>query len=171
MIILGVGSNTGDREKNLRTALQLLEANCHIQIQTVSSLYETEPVGFSDQPSFLNAVVLVITELGAEDLLACCLAVEVQMGRARERRWGPRNIDIDLLCYNDLQLYSASLTVPHPRIKERKFVLVPMLEAAGDFEMADGGTVDNALQQCRGKEAVTLYKPAGWERGDVLADA
>jgi 2-amino-4-hydroxy-6-hydroxymethyldihydropteridine diphosphokinase len=165
MIMVGMGSNIGDREENLRRALRLLLATGHIKLQQVSPLYETQPVGFSDQPTFLNAVAILATNLAAERLLATCLAVEAAMGRVRTRYWGPRNIDIDVLIYHDLQYQSTVLTIPHPRLKERKFVLVPMLEVAGNFTMPDGVFVADALQGCCGEEAVDLYKPAGWERG------
>ena len=164
MIIVGMGSNIGDREENLRRALRLLLASGHIKLQQVSPLYETQPVGFSDQPTFLNAVAVLATDLDAERLLAACLAIEAQMGRVKSRHWGPRNIDIDVLIYHDLQYQSTALTVPHPRLKERKFVLVPMLEVAGNFIMPDGVFVADVLRGCCGKETVALYKPTGWER-------
>jgi 2-amino-4-hydroxy-6-hydroxymethyldihydropteridine diphosphokinase len=169
MIILGIGSNLGDREENLRMALKLLVKEKKIQIQKVSSLYETAPVGYTEQNSFLNAVAIVTTDLTPDELMKYCLSVEAKMGRVRELRWGPRNIDIDVLCYNELVIHTELLTLPHPRLKERRFVLVPLLEAAGDIMLPDSFYAREALSVCPDKSAVIQFKPAGWEGKDLYA--
>jgi len=167
MIFLGFGSNLGNREENIRTALRLLTIENKVQIQKVSSLYETEPVGFADQNPFLNAVAIITTDLTPEELIKYCLAVERQMGRVREMRWGPRNIDIDLLCYDNLFIQTELLTLPHPRMKERKFVLVPLLEIAGDIALPGNILVRKALADCPDHSAVVQIKPIGWEGQEI----
>jgi len=164
MIVLGLGSNLGDREENLRTALRLLTADSKVQVEKVSSLYETDPVGVIDQNAFLNAVVVVKTTLTPEELIEYCLIVEARMGRVRELRWGPRNIDIDLLCYDDFSIQTETLTIPHPRMKERKFVLIPLLETVGDIMLYGSSRISELLSACpEDSEAVILYKKSGWE--------
>ncbi len=164
MIIVGLGSNLGNREENLRTALRLLTADKKVQIEKVSSLYETEPVGVTDQNAFLNAVAVVKTGLTPEELIQHCLAVEARMGRVRELRWGPRNIDIDLLCYDAVSIQTETLTIPHPRMKERKFVLIPLLETVGDIVLYGSSRISDFLAACPdASEAVVLYKQSGWE--------
>ncbi|HNW36518.1 MAG TPA: 2-amino-4-hydroxy-6-hydroxymethyldihydropteridine diphosphokinase, partial [Candidatus Ozemobacteraceae bacterium] len=130
-IFLGLGSNLGHREENLQHALDLLQA--HVTDLRVSSLYETAPVGLVDQPAFLNAVCTGTTNLTAPDLLLAMLGIEASLGRVRTLRWGPRIIDIDLLLYDALILQTPELTIPHPRMAERAFVLVPLAELAPDL--------------------------------------
>jgi 2-amino-4-hydroxy-6-hydroxymethyldihydropteridine diphosphokinase len=130
-IYLGLGSNLGDREANLRRALDLLGER--VQVKRTSSIYETEPVGFKDQPQFLNLVCCGTTELSPRDLLAFVKSIEAVMGRLPTVRFGPRLIDIDILFYDDLVLDEADLVIPHPRLHERAFVLVPLSEIAPDL--------------------------------------
>jgi 2-amino-4-hydroxy-6-hydroxymethyldihydropteridine diphosphokinase len=127
---LGLGSNLGDREENIRRACQELGAHPKISVERLSSLYETAPVGVTDQPDFLNAAVAVRTSLPPEELLAVLLATEAGLGRTRNARWGPRVIDIDLLVYGDETIDRPNLTVPHPRLHERAFALIPLAEIA-----------------------------------------
>ena len=127
---VGLGSNLGNREANLQAALSRLAALPTMMIKRVSSLYETAPVGVTEQPEFLNAVAALETSLPAADLLDVFLHLENQLGRVRTFRWGPRVIDIDLLLYGDAQIALPFLTVPHPRLRERAFVLVPLAEIA-----------------------------------------
>lgn len=125
---IALGSNLGDRDAALREALQrLLE---WVEIEAVSSFYETEPVGYTDQPWFLNAVCIGTTDLSPRALLDVCKAIETGMGRAPGPRWGPRLIDLDLLFYDDLCLEDEALILPHPRMAERAFVLIPLAEVA-----------------------------------------
>ena len=127
---LGLGANLGEREATLAQALNILHEYPTIKITKISSLYETEPMGFTEQPTFLNMVAEARTSLNQDGLLAAALAIEQELGRVRTKRWGPRVIDIDVLLYGDLQFHSAALTVPHPRLAERAFVLIPLAEIA-----------------------------------------
>ena len=128
VIYLLLGSNLGDRLANLRAAITSLSAK--IQPIAQSSVYETEPWGYSEQPAFLNLVLKGDTELSPLDLLSFLKETEVTMGRVETFRFGPRLIDLDILFYDDLILESPKLTIPHPRITERAFVLVPLTDIA-----------------------------------------
>jgi 2-amino-4-hydroxy-6-hydroxymethyldihydropteridine diphosphokinase len=134
---LGLGSNLGDRLENLRRSLDLLEDR-GIQIVRSSRVYETDPVGGPDQPEYLNAVVEVEAPGSARDLLGACLQIEEEMGRVREERWGPRVMDLDLLTFGDEAIEEPDLRVPHPRMHERGFVLIPLLELEADPPLPDG---------------------------------
>ncbi|HEY7283437.1 MAG TPA: 2-amino-4-hydroxy-6-hydroxymethyldihydropteridine diphosphokinase [Actinomycetota bacterium] len=128
---LGLGSNLGDRLGNLRGAVDLLGDTGGIEVVRTSSVFETEPVGPA-QPDYLNAVVEVRTTLTPRALLDAGLAVERALGRVRGVRWGPRTIDVDVLRYGDERIVEPDLVVPHPRMDERAFVLVPMRELDRD---------------------------------------
>jgi len=119
-------------------ALLRLVRGAKVRLLRVSSVYETAPMGITEQPVFLNMVVCVETDAGPRELLATCLATEAAMGRVRRERWGPRSIDLDLLSADELTLCEPDLELPHPRIGERQFVLVPLAEIAPDFALADG---------------------------------
>jgi 2-amino-4-hydroxy-6-hydroxymethyldihydropteridine diphosphokinase len=126
---IGVGANLGDRAATMRAALEALDATPDIRVVAVSTFRETDPVGYVDQPRFLNAAAAVETELDARGLLDALLAVERGLGRTREGpRFGPRTIDLDLLLFGDARLDEPGLTVPHPRLHERGFVLEPLAE-------------------------------------------
>ena len=143
---LGLGSNVGDRESHLRGAIQDLSRD-DVQVEAVSSLYETEPVGdFLDQPDFLNAAVRIRTSLEAEQLLDVCKAIEAEHGRALGGpRHGPRPIDIDLLLLGEIELNTDRLTLPHPEVTARRFVLVPLLELDPELRLPDGTELQAAL--------------------------
>lgn len=126
---IALGSNLGDKEENLNQALKLLLEN-GLQIEAVSSFFETAPYGVTDQPEFINAVVCVQTNLAPETLLKLLLDTELKMGRVRLRHWGERNIDLDLLLYDDLCYHSEKLVLPHPDMQNRLFVLQPLAEIA-----------------------------------------
>lgn len=128
---VALGSNLGDREENLRTALKHLQEN-GVEVIKTSTFIETEPYGVTDQPGFVNAVCQVETELAPLELLRLLLNIEQEMGRVRLRRWGERNIDLDLLLYEDAVLESEELTLPHPDMQNRDFVLLPLAEIAGE---------------------------------------
>ncbi len=130
---LGFGSNLGDRAGNIRAACQELGAHPKISVERLSSLYETAPVGVTEQPDFLNAAAAVRTSLPPDDLLAAMLAIEAHLGRIRNVRWGPRVIDIDMLVYGGETIERPGLVVPHPRLSERAFALVPLAEIAPDL--------------------------------------
>lgn len=134
---LGIGSNLGDRLENLRRAVGLLDRR-GVRVVRSSRVYETEPVGGPPQPDFLNAVLEVEEEGSARDLLAACLAVEEEMGRVRGERWGPRLIDLDVLTYGREEIDEPDLQVPHPRMHERGFVLIPLLELEADPVLPGG---------------------------------
>jgi 2-amino-4-hydroxy-6-hydroxymethyldihydropteridine diphosphokinase len=128
---IGLGSNLGDRLANLKEAVLRLAKTEGVDVTRVSRVYETSPVG-PPQPDFLNAVAEVWTSLSAMELLAVSLRIEEEMGRVRDERWGPRVIDLDLLNYGRMNIDEQGLIVPHPRMHERAFVLVPLLELEAD---------------------------------------
>jgi len=165
MIILGLGTNLGEREQNLQQALKLLEADGKIRVDHLSSLYETAPFGVTDQPDFLNMVVSVKTDLSPQKLLHKCLHVENEMGRIRTRHWGPRVIDIDLLIFDEVQLQSEELTLPHPGILQRAFVMLPLRDLVPSLQLENGRTVmDMALEfeQFDGS-GVRIQKKVEWD--------
>lgn len=125
---IGLGANLGEREAQIRLALDDLARLPASRLVRASSLYDSEPVGDADQPNFLNAVAEVETELTARQLLWNLLLIERRLGRTRSRRWGPRTIDLDLLLYGPLIIDEPELQVPHPELTRRSFVLVPLVE-------------------------------------------
>jgi len=133
-VFLGIGSNVGDRFGNLQKALRLLAGTHGITVRRVSSVYETEPVGGPIQPDYLNAVVEIHTACEPHQLLKVCICIEHAMGRTRTVKWGPRIIDIDIVFYNRLVMTTDDLTIPHPYVHERGFVLIPLSELVPDFE-------------------------------------
>lgn len=143
---LGLGSNVGDPAAHLRAALQLLPAH-GVEVDAVSSTYATEPVGeVLDQPDFLNAAVRIRTALEPEPLLDACKAVEAERGRSFEApRHSPRPLDVDLLLLGDLELHLDRLTLPHPEVTSRRFVLVPLLELDPELTLPDGTSLAAAL--------------------------
>ena len=126
---------------NLQRAVELLAARPGLRIERSSRVYETDPVGGPPQPEFLNAVVEVETSLSPHELLTACMDVEQHMGRVRAERWGPRVIDIDVLTYDDQLIDQPDLIVPHPRMHERAFVLVPLLELDPDPVLPGHGRI------------------------------
>ncbi len=147
---LGLGSNLGDRAANLHRAVELLEAAEGVTVVRSSSVYETDPVGGPPQPDYLNAVVEVETTLEPRPLLSVCQEVEREIGRVRAERWGPRVIDVDVLIFDDATIDEPDLIVPHSRMHERAFVLVPLAELAPDLKLADGRTVSEASAAATG---------------------
>jgi 2-amino-4-hydroxy-6-hydroxymethyldihydropteridine diphosphokinase len=127
---VGLGSNLGDREETLAAAVERLRAQPEIEVVAVSRFRETEPVGPVEQPRFLNGAVALETTLGAQELLRRLLEVERGLGRDRQagQRWGPRTVDLDLLVYGDQTIEAPGLSVPHPRLHERRFALEPLAE-------------------------------------------
>jgi 2-amino-4-hydroxy-6-hydroxymethyldihydropteridine diphosphokinase len=128
---LGLGSNLGDREGNLARALSLLSEK--LELKQVSSVYETEPVGYEEQPLFLNLACRISTRLIPRQLMRLIIGIETDMGRVRSFRNAPRSIDIDILFYDDAVVKTRHLTIPHPRLAQRAFVLTPMGEIAPDL--------------------------------------
>lgn len=134
--LIGLGSNIGDKAANIAHAIALLTEKGDIRLVAQSRLYRTAPWGVTDQDWFVNACIAVATDLSPRDLLARCLSVENDMKRVRKERWGPRVIDVDVLTYRDAIMDDPDLTLPHPRITERAFVLVPLMDIAPDVEVA-----------------------------------
>lgn len=131
---LGLGTNLGDRVQQLQQAVRSLAETDGITIAQVSAIYQTEPVGYVDQPDFLNMVVRLETKLNADELLTVVLEIEQKLQRVRTIRWGPRTIDIDILLYGREQYQYPHLEIPHPRMWERAFVLVPLLDVMESSE-------------------------------------
>ena len=126
--VIGIGTNMGDRYENIKNAVQALGLVPGVRVIRESSVYETEPWGYTDQPGFYNNVIEVESEKSPEALLGICLGIEAGMGRVRQFTYGPRIIDLDLLFYEDCTSDTAELVLPHPLIGERDFVLVPLKE-------------------------------------------
>lgn len=160
---LGLGSNMGDRLANLRFGMNGLLNTRRVNLVEISSVYETEPVGGPEQDPYLNAVAHLSVRLDPLELLALAAEIEKKAGRVRVERWGPRPLDIDLLAVGDLDFTDEKLTLPHPRLYEREFVLVPLFEvgispgSSIDFEKAAA-----ALESIRGTQGVKQYEPASW---------
>jgi 2-amino-4-hydroxy-6-hydroxymethyldihydropteridine diphosphokinase len=154
---LGLGSNVGDREGHLRAALESLAAH-GVAVDAVSSTYETEPVGeILDQPDFLNAAARVRTSLEPEELLDVCKSIEVERGRMMGGpRHGPRPLDLDLLLLGEFELQTERLTLPHPQVSARRFVLVPLLELDPELALPDGTRLAAALDALEGERVERL---------------
>jgi 2-amino-4-hydroxy-6-hydroxymethyldihydropteridine diphosphokinase len=135
---LGLGSNVGDRLAYLRDAVRLLDDEDGIRVVRCSRIWETAPIGGPPQPDFLNAVIEVDLDRTPRELLAAAHRVEAALGRVREIRWGPRTIDVDVLLIGDRTIDEPDLVVPHPRIAERAFVLLPLLELEPDLALPGG---------------------------------
>ncbi|MFC2948853.1 2-amino-4-hydroxy-6-hydroxymethyldihydropteridine diphosphokinase [Virgibacillus sediminis] len=127
---IALGTNIEPREEHLTSALSLLDGNPYVSIRKRSSIYQTAPVGYTDQDDFLNMVVEIITTKSSLELLEICQSVEKELGRKRDIRWGPRTIDLDILLYNQENSKMERLIIPHPRMHERAFVLIPLHEIA-----------------------------------------
>ena len=144
---VGVGANLGDRRHAIERALELLGGRDGVEVVAVSTLRETDPVGFTDQPRFLNGAVAVETELEPRELLDVLLGVERELGRTRDGpRYGPRTIDLDLLVFGDRLVTEPGLTVPHPRLAERTFALEPLAELDPELEIPGRGGVEDLLR-------------------------
>jgi 2-amino-4-hydroxy-6-hydroxymethyldihydropteridine diphosphokinase len=131
-VFLGLGSNLGDRIKNLNRAIKLIDEKCG-KVLSQSSFYETQPWGKTNQPDFINAAVLLESKLNAREVLKEIKNIELQLGRKRFEKWGERMIDIDILFFNDLIVEEEDLIIPHPFIQKRNFVLEPLAEIKPDF--------------------------------------
>jgi 2-amino-4-hydroxy-6-hydroxymethyldihydropteridine diphosphokinase len=144
---VGLGANLGDRRATIERAVELLRAAPDVEVTAVSTLRETDPVGLEDQPPFLNGAVALETTLSPRELLALVLEIERGLGRTREGpRFGPRRIDLDLLVHGDTELDEPGLTVPHPRLHERRFALEPLAELAPGLVVPGRGAVEGLLR-------------------------
>lgn len=139
---IGIGANQGDRKKNLLLAIKKMTREC--EIINYSSLYETPPYGYTEQNYFLNAALKIKTSLTPEELLQFLLHIESEMGRKRVHKWGPRNIDLDIIFYENRILNKNDLRIPHPDYKNRDFVLIPLMEIIPDFVPPDD---DRAIKE------------------------
>ena len=168
---LSLGCNLGDCRASLAAALSRLDYHPDVSVTSVSSVYITEPVGGIEQPSFLNIAAALETELSSHELHYLCRSIEAGLGgRDGREPMGPRAIDIDILLYERLEITEGELTLPHPRMLERAFVLVPLAEIAGDAQLPDGTTVAEALAECADDHGVEMdgdspplpWKPGAW---------
>lgn len=154
---ISLGSNIGNRLQYLQQSVQLLNTPGYVKVTQLSSIYETDPVGYVDQAAFMNMVVEVETFLTPHELLKRCNEIEEELGRVREIRWGPRTVDLDILLYNEENMKSEDLIIPHPRMMERGFVLIPLVEI--NKELVDPLTKRSLLELSHvQKEGVHIWK-------------
>jgi 2-amino-4-hydroxy-6-hydroxymethyldihydropteridine diphosphokinase len=158
---LGLGSNLGSRLDNLRAGLRRLGPV--VQVTAISALYETAPIGVTEQPSFLNAVCSVTTTLAPHPLLDRLKEIERELGRTEGRRWGPRPLDLDILLYDEDRIELRDLEIPHPRLRERAFVLRPLSELDPDLVIPGDGRTVRALLEAVAAQEVRLVAGPGWE--------
>lgn len=160
-IFLGLGSNEGDRLGFLSRAVHELHQSLSLSIQSVSSVYETEPVGYDNQKWFLNAVIEAESATSPETLLSVIGDVENNLLRRRDVRWGPRTIDVDILCFGKQIIATTELRIPHPRLKERRFVLEPFAEIAPEWICpGTAHSIERLLQECRDNHSVWKIAPS-----------
>lgn len=145
-VLIGLGGNLGDPQQNMVAALDLIDADPDCRVEEVSSYWRTPPWGKLDQPDFINACARVSTRLEPHEFLALCLTSEKALKRVRTERWGPRSIDIDILFFGNRAISEEGLTVPHPRIAERAFVLAPLAEIAPDLVL-DGQSIGERAKE------------------------
>ena len=159
LVFLGLGSNTGDREAFIEKTASAIANLGNSTVQQSSSVYETQPWGKEDQDPFLNQVLELETELLPDALLKACQKIECALGRKRGKQWGPRTIDIDILLYGEWIIETDTLCIPHPRMWERRFVLVPLSEIASSVSVPGcGKTVIELLGRCPDKGYVKLHR-------------
>ena len=171
-VYLGLGSNTGDRRKMMIEAVNKLKSLRELSLIGASSLYETEPVGYRDQPFFLNAVVKTMTSMSPHDLLRKVKSIERELGRQDGPRWGPREIDIDILLYlvqespgsslRCLNVEEGRLRLPHPMMTERLFVMAPLAEIAPDLRLCGHGSAVEIASRLEGAQRVKKVENRNW---------
>ncbi|MDI6697234.1 MAG: 2-amino-4-hydroxy-6-hydroxymethyldihydropteridine diphosphokinase [Anaerolineales bacterium] len=157
LVYLALGSNLGDRLANLQAAQKALPPT--VRVLAASPVYETPPWGYADQPAFLNQVIQVETDLEPFDLLKMLKSLETQLGRTPGPRYGPRLIDLDILFYDDLVFDAPGLTLPHPRIEERAFVLTPLADLAPDLRHPVSGLTIQGMLQRVDRRGIQRYEP------------
>ncbi len=156
-VFIGLGSNIGEREKYIFDAIRHISRMPDTEVIRMSNIYETEPVGYTEQDRFLNMAVCIVTGLEPLELLERLQHIENLLGRKRTVRWGPRTIDLDILLYEDLRLELPQLVIPHPRMFERAFVLIPLSEILDGSEIM-GMNVDELIRKCSDRDGVKLFK-------------
>jgi 2-amino-4-hydroxy-6-hydroxymethyldihydropteridine diphosphokinase len=161
-VYIALGANLGDREQTLMAAISMLDRHPKITVLRTSSIYETDPVGYEDQPAFLNMMIAAQTSLAPDALLAVLMETEQELGRVRDIRWGPRMIDLDMIVIHDHAFTwdSETLTLPHPRMSERLFVLIPLAEITPEGTLL--AFVRESMGKLEGKEGVRRWKTVNW---------
>ncbi len=155
-VYLALGSNLGERENNLRTAVQYISDIGGLNTERLSHVYETEPVGYLEQDRFLNMVMAATTDIEPLELLGKLQGVEDRMGRTREIHWGPRTMDIDMLIYGDKKINLPCLKIPHPQMLKRAFVLIPFRDIY-DCPRIYGADINKLIDGCGDRDGVKLY--------------
>lgn len=151
---IGLGSNLGDKEANIKKALALLAASPGVRVKRVASFYRTAPVGYTDQGWFTNTVAELETSLQPHELLSLLLDIEKRIGRVRTIRWGPRTVDLDLLLFGSEEMNSPDLVLPHPRMGERAFVMAPLAELDPDIMIAGWGTAKELAERLKKEQQI-----------------
>jgi 2-amino-4-hydroxy-6-hydroxymethyldihydropteridine diphosphokinase len=160
---LALGSNLGDRIRYMQRAINALRQHDHIRVMALSPLYETEAVGYTEQPDFLNMVAHIQTSLSPQDLLFVCMQIEKENGRTREIKWGPRTLDLDILLYGTQVIQEKNLVIPHPRMCERAFVMIPLCDLAPSLiHPVYKKTIQELTESVRGKEGVVPCTMIQW---------
>jgi 2-amino-4-hydroxy-6-hydroxymethyldihydropteridine diphosphokinase len=160
-VYVALGSNIEDRENHLKRAVIELDRESEIKVANLSSIYETDPVGYEKQEAFLNMVIKIETSLSPLELIGITQRIEVESGRKRDVRWGPRTLDLDILLYNQENIETEQLIVPHPRMDERAFVMIPLLEINPKIKLPasnSDGELRISKNQFIDKEGVRLWK-------------
>jgi 2-amino-4-hydroxy-6-hydroxymethyldihydropteridine diphosphokinase len=165
---IAFGSNIGNRFENLKEAIEKIGQLPEVEVVNTSSIYETDPVGYENQEQFLNMAIQVSTPLNPFELLDTCLEIELNLGRKRDIRWGPRTIDLDILLFNHENIETEKLIVPHPRMHERAFVLIPLLEIDSSIRLPKmERPLSSILEDIPDREGVRIWKRKNGE--DVFA--
>lgn len=154
---LGIGSNLGDRKLNLKKAIDIIGLCEGVKVESVSKVYETEPWGPVAQDKFLNCVVKILTSLSPHELLSIAKQTEARLKRVTTVRWGPRTLDVDVLIMEGLKVDDEALTIPHPRMWERAFVLVPLSDVEPDMVAPDGGSLTEYVKHLPDLDEVNLF--------------
>ena len=162
--VIALGSNIGDRLQFLKKAVDYIKLLGNIS--TISPLYDTSPYGFTEQPNFLNAVLLLDTSLSATDLLYHLKKIEKNVGRKNRMRWGPREIDLDIILYDEMEIHTTSLTIPHPDFSQRIFVLRPLVDVAPNLKIPRSQeTIQEILNKCQDKTIIQLINREWYGNG------
>lgn len=165
-VYLGLGTNMGERFEYLQGACEILSKNEYINITKKSKIYETKAWGYTDQADFLNMCIEIETKLDTYELLEVCQDVEKKLNRERIIRWGPRTIDVDILFFNDIILDDENLSIPHPRISERAFVLIPLMDLNSKLKIKNA-TIDNYLNSLTCEEREQVKEFVGHEKEPI----